>query len=82
MCVGRVQVVSDPDLVRFLARSVAFITYTLGLTSALGTLGIDTKPLVAGISVSGFVIGFTLKEVRPTQHRLSRQGAGGSRTTL
>jgi hypothetical protein len=27
-------------------------------------LGIDTKPLVAGIGVSGFIVGFTLKEVR------------------
>lgn len=58
------QVITDPDLVRFISKSLAFGIYGLFITSFLGTIGIDTKPLVAGIGVSGFLVGFALKEVR------------------
>jgi small conductance mechanosensitive channel len=31
--------------------------------TTLGTLGVDTKPLLAGMGITGFTIGFALKEV-------------------
>lgn len=37
--------------------------YSVLVTSVLGTFGIDTKPFITGMGISGFVVGFTLKEV-------------------
>jgi hypothetical protein len=37
--------------------------YSVVATSILGTYGIDTKPLITGIGISGFVVGFALKEI-------------------
>lgn len=39
------------------------MVYSVIITSVLGTLGIDTKPLITGIGISGFVVGFALKEI-------------------
>lgn len=57
------KLVTDRDLQRFISKTIAGIVWVLLGTSLLGTLGFDTKPLVAGIGVSGFLVGFTLKEV-------------------
>lgn len=54
---------ADPDLGRFLARSAAFSVYGLASMTALGTVGIDTAPLLTGIGITGFTIGFALKEI-------------------
>ena len=54
---------ADPDLARFLAKSAAVSIYALTGMTALGTIGIDTAPLLTGIGITGFTIGFALKEV-------------------
>ncbi len=54
---------ADPDLARFLAKSAAFSAYGLASMTALGTIGIDTTPLLTGIGITGFTIGFALKEI-------------------
>ena len=54
---------ADPDLARFLAKSAAFSVYGLASMTALGTIGIDTAPLLTGIGITGFTIGFALKEI-------------------
>lgn len=54
---------ADPDLARFLAKSGAVSVYSLACMTALGTVGIDTSPLLTGIGITGFTIGFALKEV-------------------
>lgn len=54
---------ADPDLGRFLAKSAAFSVYGLASMTALGTFGIDTAPLLTGIGITGFTIGFALKEI-------------------
>lgn len=46
---------------RFASKSAAIAIYTLGGFSLLGTLGVDTKPLVAGLGVGGFTVGFALR---------------------
>jgi small conductance mechanosensitive channel len=33
------------------------------MSSVLGTVGFDTKPIVAGLGVTGFTVGFALKDV-------------------
>ncbi len=59
----RTGTVHDRDLSRFIARAVAFVAYSLIITSVLGTIGLDTKPIIAGLGVSGFIVGFALKEI-------------------
>jgi small-conductance mechanosensitive channel len=54
---------ADPDLARFLAKSGAISIYSLAGMTALGTLGVDTAPLLTGIGITGFTVGFALKEV-------------------
>lgn len=54
---------ADYDLARFLAKSGAVSIYSLAGITALGTIGIDTSPILTGIGITGFTIGFALKEV-------------------
>lgn len=54
---------ADPDLARFLAKSGAVTVYSLAGMTALGTVGIDTAPLLTGIGITGFTVGFALKEI-------------------
>ena len=53
---------SPPRLTcRFASKSAATAIYTLAGFSLLGTVGVDTKPLVAGLGVGGFTVGFALR---------------------
>lgn len=56
-------ITKDEDIARFASKSAAIAIYTLGGFSLLGTLGVDTKPLVAGLGVGGFTVGFALRDV-------------------
>jgi hypothetical protein len=59
----RSHIIEDEDLARLLSKTAAITIYAMVTISTLGTLGVDTKPLLAGIGVTGFTIGFALKEV-------------------
>jgi small conductance mechanosensitive channel len=56
-------ITDDRDLSRLIGTSLSGAVYGLAGISVLGTLGIDTKPLVAGIGITGFTVGFALKEI-------------------
>ncbi|DBA79324.1 TPA: hypothetical protein ACH3X2_007799 [Trebouxia sp. C0005] len=56
-------ITKDEDIARFASKSAAIAIYTLGGFSLLGTLGVDTKPLVTGLGVGGFTVGFALRDV-------------------
>jgi small-conductance mechanosensitive channel len=52
----------DEDLSQLIARSVNLGWYSvLGMT-LLGTIGFDTKPLIASLGVAGFAAGYALKD--------------------
>jgi len=53
----------DPDLARLLARVARLALLTFGAVTALGTVGIDIKALVAGLGLTGFALGFALKDI-------------------
>jgi small conductance mechanosensitive channel len=53
----------DPDLTRLLARLTRLTLVAFGLLTAVGTLGIDVKALVAGLGLTGFALGFALKDI-------------------
>ena len=57
------RIIENEDLARLISKTVAVTIYAFISVTALGTLGVDTKPLLAGIGITGFTIGFALKEV-------------------
>jgi len=54
---------NDEDLAYLIGKIVSGGLYAMAALSLLGTLGVDTSPLVAGIGITGFTIGFALKEI-------------------
>ncbi len=50
-------------LALLLARSAFLVLVVLGAISALGTLGIDVSAVVAGLGLTGFALGFALRDV-------------------
>jgi small-conductance mechanosensitive channel len=60
--VGRQQGLA-PDLLSFLSRSSRVAALVVGLVTALGTIGVDVKALVAGVGITGFALGFALRDI-------------------
>lgn len=52
----------SPLLSRFLVNVVGKVTFGVAIIIALGNLGIDTSALIAGLGVSGLVLGFALQD--------------------
>ncbi len=52
----------DDHLILLLARTSKVVLILLGTITALGTLGIDVSALVAGLGLTGFALGFALKD--------------------
>ena len=46
-----------------LAGTAKFASLAVGLIVALGTLGVDVSALVAGLGLTGFAVGFALRDV-------------------
>lgn len=53
----------DASLTRLLGRAAKVGLLVLGAVVALGTLGIDVTALVAGLGLTGFALGFALKDI-------------------
>jgi small conductance mechanosensitive channel len=53
----------DPTLTKLIGRAAKVTLVLLGLVTALGTLGIDVTALVAGLGLTGFALGFALKDI-------------------
>jgi small conductance mechanosensitive channel len=52
----------DGNLTFLLARASSITLLIFGLVTALGTLGINVSALVAGLGLTGFALGFALKD--------------------
>lgn len=66
------RVVPDPDLLRVGIKILSLGIWSAILLSILGTLGVDTKPLLSLLGFSGLTLGFALKEfISDTFHSLS-----------
>jgi small conductance mechanosensitive channel len=52
----------DENLAILLARVIRISLIVFGFITALGTLGIDVSALVAGLGLTGFALGFALKD--------------------
>jgi small conductance mechanosensitive channel len=51
------------DAMNVLARTCGLSLQIVGLITALGTLGVDVTALVAGLGLTGFALGFALKDI-------------------
>lgn len=51
------------DILNLLARIIRIILIVLGVVSALGTLGMNVMPIVTGLGLTGFALGFAFKDV-------------------
>ena len=53
----------NPVIMNLIGQTVKTIFFILGIVSSLGTLGIDVSAMVAGLGLTGFALGFALKEI-------------------
>lgn len=60
---SRTSVIPDASTRGLLARIMAATTYAVGGVVFLGTIGIDTAPLLAAVGVSGATLGFAAKDI-------------------
>jgi small-conductance mechanosensitive channel len=51
------------DLIALAQRVVASAAIAVGAITALGTMGVDVSAMVAGLGLTGFALGFALKDV-------------------
>ncbi len=52
----------NDHIINLLARTIRVSLFVLGIISALGTLGINVSALIAGFGLTGFAVGFALKD--------------------
>ena len=52
----------ESHLTSLLARTSSITLIIFGFVTALGTLGVDVSALVAGLGLTGFALGFALKD--------------------
>ncbi len=52
----------DLSVINLLARSAHIVLMVVGLVTALGTMGIDVSAIVASLGLTGFAVGFALKD--------------------
>tara|TARA_Y100000814_G_C12348030_1_gene406152 strand:+ start:269 stop:769 length:501 start_codon:yes stop_codon:yes gene_type:complete len=53
----------NPALIKLIGNAVKNIFIILGIISAFGTLGIDVSAMIAGLGLTGFALGFALKDI-------------------
>ena len=52
----------DTHVIRLMATSSRIVLLALGLITTLGTLGVDVSALVTGLGLTGFALGFAIKD--------------------
>jgi small-conductance mechanosensitive channel len=50
-------------VLRMVARVVSTVLLVFGAVTALGTVGVDVSALVAGLGLTGFALGFAMKDI-------------------
>jgi small conductance mechanosensitive channel len=53
----------DLDLTALLGRAAGATLIAFGAVTALGTLGLDVRALIAGLGLTGFALGFALRDI-------------------
>jgi small-conductance mechanosensitive channel len=55
--------ITDPDVLRIVSKILSTIAWSYIALSALGTFGVDTKPLLSLLGVGGLTFGFSIKDL-------------------
>jgi small-conductance mechanosensitive channel len=63
IAVASPRVRADTSVVLLLSRLYYYSVLVFGVITALGTAGLDVRALVAGLGLTGFALGFALKDV-------------------
>lgn len=58
-----VQLIRDPHLINFSAQVLSSLVWVTTLLSVLGTVGVDTKPMVALLGIAGVIFGLVTKDL-------------------
>jgi small-conductance mechanosensitive channel len=64
--INRLAVSADPNtkfVLRLTGRVVSAAVLLFGLVTALGTIGLNVSALVAGLGLTGFALGFAMKDI-------------------
>jgi small-conductance mechanosensitive channel len=51
------------EVTGLLRRTIGLVMFFFGITTALGTLGVDVTAIVAGLGLTGFALGFALQDI-------------------
>jgi small-conductance mechanosensitive channel len=51
-----------PDVISLVSQTIKVVLVVFGIITALGTVGINVSALVAGLGLTGFALGFALKD--------------------
>ncbi len=54
---------NNPALIRLLGKAIKNLLLLIGIISGLGTIGIDISAMVAGLGLTGFALGFAMKDI-------------------
>ena len=54
---------NNPSLINLIGRSVKHIFLVFGILTSMGTLGVDVSAIVAGLGLTGFAVGFAMKDI-------------------
>ena len=60
--VGKLVSDEKKDIINLLARIIRITIVVLGIVTALGTLGVNIMPIVTGLGLTGFALGFAFKD--------------------
>ena len=55
--------ISKTYALSFIASTINYIIFAIGILTTLGTWGLDVRALLAGLGLTGFAVGFALKDV-------------------
>lgn len=55
--------ISKTYALSFIASTINYIIIAIGILTTLGTWGLDVRALLAGLGLTGFAVGFALKDV-------------------
>ena len=53
---------NNPVIMNLIGQTIKTLFFIFGIISSLGTLGIDVSAMVAGLGLTGFALGFALKD--------------------
>jgi len=52
----------DPIVLQLISRVIRLAVFVFGVVTGLGTMGVDVSALVAGLGLTGFALGFALRD--------------------